>query len=35
MTGYFIHPTSIIDDGAMIGDGCRIWHFSHIMGDTV
>jgi UDP-2-acetamido-3-amino-2,3-dideoxy-glucuronate N-acetyltransferase len=28
---YFSHPTSIIDDGCQIGDGTKIWHFSHIM----
>lgn len=27
----FIHPTAIIDDGAQIGEGTRIWHFSHLM----
>jgi UDP-2-acetamido-3-amino-2,3-dideoxy-glucuronate N-acetyltransferase len=25
-----IHPTAIIDDGAQIGDGSRVWHFVHI-----
>lgn len=25
-----IHPTAIVDDGAMIGDGTKIWHFCHI-----
>lgn len=27
----FIHPTAVIDEGAAIAPGCRIWHFSHIM----
>jgi UDP-2-acetamido-3-amino-2,3-dideoxy-glucuronate N-acetyltransferase len=27
-----IHPTAIVDDGAEIGDGTRVWHFSHICG---
>lgn len=27
-----IHPSAIVDDGAVIGDGCRIWHFVHICG---
>lgn len=26
------HPTAIVDDGATIGDGSRIWHFAHICG---
>lgn len=25
------HPTAVIDPGAIIGEGTRIWHFSHIM----
>lgn len=29
-TPYFVHPTSIIDPGATIGAGTKIWHFSHI-----
>ena len=28
---YFAHPTAVIDSGAQIAQGCRIWHFSHIM----
>lgn len=28
---YFAHPTAVIDDGASIGSGSKIWHFSHIM----
>ncbi|GEC58306.1 UDP-2-acetamido-3-amino-2,3-dideoxy-glucuronate N-acetyltransferase [Bradyrhizobium japonicum] len=27
-----IHPTAIVDEGAEIGDGCRIWHWVHICG---
>jgi UDP-2-acetamido-3-amino-2,3-dideoxy-glucuronate N-acetyltransferase len=27
----FIHPSSIIDEGAGIGEGTRIWHFCHLM----
>ncbi|GAB3961616.1 acyltransferase [Spirosoma harenae] len=27
----FIHPSAIIDDGCQIGEGTKIWHFSHIM----
>lgn len=28
---YFAHESSCIDDGCYIGDGTKIWHFSHIM----
>src|SRR5436190_20659236 len=31
---YFAHPTAVIDEGAEIGSGTRIWHFSHIMKDA-
>jgi len=30
-TPYFAHPTAVIDEGCTIGNGTRIWHFSHIM----
>lgn len=29
--GYFAHETAVIDDGCVIGDGTKIWHFSHLM----
>ncbi len=32
---YFAHPTSIIDPGAAIGSGTKIWHFSHIMPGAI
>ena len=32
---YFAHPTAVIDSGAQIAQGCRIWHFSHIMQGAV
>jgi UDP-2-acetamido-3-amino-2,3-dideoxy-glucuronate N-acetyltransferase len=25
-----VHPSAIVDDGAVLGDGCRVWHFVHI-----
>lgn len=28
---YSAHPTAVIDEGCQIGDGTKIWHFSHIM----
>lgn len=30
----YIHPTSIVDDGAAIGDGTKVWHFCHIMSGS-
>lgn len=28
---YFVHPTAVVDEGAEIGCGTKIWHFSHVM----
>lgn len=30
MSEYYLHPTSIVDDDVEIGEGTKIWHFSHI-----
>lgn len=30
-TSFFAHETAIIDAGCIIGEGTKIWHFSHIM----
>jgi UDP-2-acetamido-3-amino-2,3-dideoxy-glucuronate N-acetyltransferase len=27
----FIHPTAVVDEGAVLGAGSRIWHFCHVM----
>lgn len=32
---YFAHETAVIDDGCIIGEGTKIWHFSHIMPNCV
>lgn len=29
---YQVHPSAIVDDGAQIGEGSRIWHFVHVCG---
>lgn len=31
MNNFFSHLTAVIDDGCEIGEGTKIWHFSHIM----
>jgi UDP-2-acetamido-3-amino-2,3-dideoxy-glucuronate N-acetyltransferase len=28
---YFVHASAIVDEGAEIGRGSKIWHFSHVM----
>lgn len=35
MQGFFVHETSVIDDNVQIGEGTRIWHFSHIQSGAV
>ena len=30
-----IHPTAIIDTDSQIGEGTKIWHFSHIMSGSI
>ena len=32
---FFAHETAVIDDGCAIGNGTKIWHFSHIMPDCI
>jgi len=29
---FFKHPSAIVDDGAQIGEGTRVWHFTHVSG---
>jgi len=29
---HYQHPSAIVDDGAQIGEGSRIWHFVHVCG---
>lgn len=32
MADYYQHTSAIVDDGAQIGDGSRVWHFVHVCG---
>jgi UDP-2-acetamido-3-amino-2,3-dideoxy-glucuronate N-acetyltransferase len=32
---YFAHATAVIDPGCTIGEGTKIWHFTHIMSNSV
>lgn len=32
---YYAHPTAIVDENCQIGEGVKIWHFSHIMSNCV
>ncbi len=31
---YYVHDSAIVDDGAEIGKGTKIWHFCHVMGNS-
>jgi UDP-2-acetamido-3-amino-2,3-dideoxy-glucuronate N-acetyltransferase len=31
LNNFFSHQTAVIDEGCIIGEGTKIWHFSHIM----
>ena len=35
MADYFVHESSYVDDGATVGAGTKIWHFSHVMPGAV
>jgi UDP-2-acetamido-3-amino-2,3-dideoxy-glucuronate N-acetyltransferase len=32
---YFAHETAIVDEGSVIGNGTKIWHFTHVMSGCV
>ena len=34
MKDVFIHPSSYVDEPSIIGEGTKIWHFSHIMQNS-
>ena len=33
--GFYVHPSSFVDEGARVGDGTRIWHFCHVLPGAV
>ena len=35
MSDYFVHESSYVDEGARVGRGTKIWHFSHVMPGAV
>jgi predicted dehydrogenase/acetyltransferase-like isoleucine patch superfamily enzyme len=32
--GAFVHPSAIVDDNVIIGQGTKIWHFSHVLSNS-
>lgn len=35
MIGYQVHDTAMVDEGAVIGEGSRVWHFVHVCSGAV
>lgn len=35
MTQFYSHETAIVDDGAQVGDGTKIWHFAHVFKGAI
>ena len=35
MSDYFVHESSYVDEGAVVGQGTKIWHFCHVLGSAV
>lgn len=34
-SSYYVHPSAVVDEGAQIGEGTKVWHFVHIMPKAV
>ncbi|HWI17045.1 MAG TPA: DapH/DapD/GlmU-related protein [Vicinamibacterales bacterium] len=34
MVDVFVHESSYVDDGAVVGEGTKIWHFCHVMSGS-
>jgi UDP-2-acetamido-3-amino-2,3-dideoxy-glucuronate N-acetyltransferase len=34
-TDFFVHESSYLDEGAVVGKGTKIWHFSHVMPGAI
>ena len=35
MSDYYVHPSSFVDEGAVVGKGSKIWHFCHVLSGAV
>lgn len=31
---YYVHPTAIVDEKVTIGDGTKVWHFTHVLSGS-
>lgn len=34
-SNYYVHPSAVVDEGATLGAGTKVWHFSHVMPKAV
>lgn len=32
---YFVHTSAVVDEGATLGEGTKVWHFAHVMAGAV
>jgi UDP-2-acetamido-3-amino-2,3-dideoxy-glucuronate N-acetyltransferase len=35
VSDYYVHPSSFVDEGAVVGKGSKIWHFCHLLSGAV
>ena len=35
MGNYFVHNTSVVDENVQIGEGTKIWHFCHVLSNSI
>lgn len=35
MTAYYLHESAIVDEGAVIGDGSKVWHWVHVCAGAI
>jgi len=35
VSDYYVHPSSFVDEGAVVGKGSKIWHFCHVLSGAV
>ncbi len=34
MSDFYLHPTAVVDEGAEVGAGSKLWHFVHVLAGT-
>jgi UDP-2-acetamido-3-amino-2,3-dideoxy-glucuronate N-acetyltransferase len=35
VSDYYVHPSSFVDEGAVVGKGTKVWHFCHVLSGAV